>query len=153
MRYKEAETLIPAIADLEQAHTAGHIFLESARQNFSIEMAVGAPNKYTLEELENVETRLNESTTWLKETSEKQKQLARNDDPVLLTAEVKARGVTLQNQVLKLLRRKAPKPKKTTTTDATTDTSTATKEETDTTSTTSTRADRAEETTRERDEL
>lgn len=117
--------MIPAIADLERAFIAGNTFLESARQNYSLELVADLPHKYTIEELEDVESRINASMTWLKENSAKQKQLARHDDPVLLTAEVKARGVTLQNHVLRLLRRKAPKPKKTTTSESATTTTEA----------------------------
>ena len=138
-RHIEAETLVPAIADLEQAFLATSTFLHSARQNYSLEEVADAPHKYTLEELDEVESRLNASMTWLKENSEKQKKLALHEDPVLLTAEVKARGVTLQNHAMKLLRRKVPKPKKTTTstsatgttevvTEASTETSTMTTE-------------------------
>ncbi|KAF8583385.1 actin-like ATPase domain-containing protein [Ramaria rubella] len=122
-RYKESETIVPALADLEQALIAGNTFLESARQNFTIEAANEVPHKYTLEELEAVEARLTETTTWMREGAEKQKKLALHDDPVLLTAEVKARGVTLQNHVMRLLRRKVPKPKKVTTEAATENTS------------------------------
>ncbi|KAF8515704.1 Hsp70 protein-domain-containing protein [Hysterangium stoloniferum] len=114
-RHQEAETLIPAIAEFEKALIAGHTFLESARQNYTLELVAEAPHKYTLEEIEDVSTRLNDSTTWLKEFSAKQKGLAINDDPVLLTDEVRARGMALQNHVIRLMRRKAPKPKKTST--------------------------------------
>lgn len=143
-RHTEAETLIPAIADLEQAFIATNMFLQSARQNYTLELATDAPHKYTLEELEEVESRLNASTTWLQENSQKQKKLALYEDPVLLTVEVKARGVTLQNHVMKLLRRKAPRPKKTTTsTPVTVETSTET---------TTTTTDEVEPTTRDEEE-
>ena len=104
-------------------------------------MVADVPHKYTLEELEDVESRLNASMTWLKENSERQKQLALHEDPVFLTAEVKARGVTLQNHVLKLLKRKAPKPKKTTTSESmtsTTEVATETAKESSTVTTSST---------------
>jgi hypoxia up-regulated 1 len=141
-RYKEAETLIPALADLEQAFIATNAFLESARQNYTLELATDMPHKYTLEELEDTESRLKVSMAWLKENSEKQKKLALYEDPVLLTAEVKARGVTLQSHVMRLLRRKAPKPKRpttsetsTSTTQVTTEAATETSAETSTTTT------------------
>ena len=104
---------------------------------------MGAPTKYTLEELDSVETRLNESTSWLRQTSERQRNLARHDDPILLTVEVKARGVALQNQVLKLLKRKVPK--KTATSETTTATKVAETVETTTAG--------ADESTRGHDEL
>jgi len=71
------------------------------------------PHKYTLEELEDIKERLEENAKWLLEGIEEQKKLKTNDDPVLISAEMKARGVTLQNRVMGLLRRKTPKPPKT----------------------------------------
>lgn len=75
-----------------------------------MEEADGLPHKYTSEELEHVKERIIEEEKWLLEGIEKQKKLLKNDDPVLISAEMKARGVTLQNQVMKLLKRKTPKP-------------------------------------------
>jgi hypoxia up-regulated 1 len=116
-RYKENEDAPQELDALQQALTAGDFFLKSARENHTLEAAADLPHKYTLEELDTVEKRLNETIEWLKAGMETQKKLKKNDDPVLISAEMKARGVTLQNQVMKLLKRKNPKlAKKTTTT-------------------------------------
>jgi hypoxia up-regulated 1 len=114
-RYKENEDAPRELDALQQALTAGDFFLKSARENRTLEAAADLPHKYTLEELDAVEKRLNETVEWLKAGMEVQKKLKKNDDPVLISAEMKARGVTLQNQVMKLLKRKNPKPLKKTT--------------------------------------
>jgi len=121
-RYKENEDAPRELDSLQQALTAGDFFLKSARENRTLEAAADLPHKYTLEELDAVEKRLNETVEWLQAGVEAQKKLLKNDDPVLISAEMKARGVTLQNQVMKLLKRKNPKSvKKTTTSTAATE--------------------------------
>ena len=123
-RYKENEDAPRELDSLQQALTAGDFFLKSARENRTLEAAADLPHKYTLEELDAVEKRLNETIEWLKTGMEAQKKLKKNEDPVLISAEMKARGVTLQNQVMKLLKRKNPKPVKKTTSSSTTATET-----------------------------
>ncbi|KAG8839936.1 lumenal Hsp70 protein [Serendipita sp. 411] len=91
---------------------AGKAFLESALQNRTMEAKESLPHKYTMDELEDVKTRLKETVEWLEEGITEQKKLAKNDDPVLISAEMKARGVTLQNHVMKLTKRKTPTPPK-----------------------------------------
>ena len=108
-RYKENEDAPRELDALQQALTAGDFFLKSARENRTLEAAADLPHKYTPEELDAVEKRLNETVEWLKAGMETQKKLKKHDDPVLISAEMKARGVTLQNQVMKLLKRKNPK--------------------------------------------
>jgi hypoxia up-regulated 1 len=118
-RYKENEDAPRELDALQQALTAGDYFLKSARENRTLEAAAELPHKYTIEELDAVEKRLNETVEWLKAGMDAQKKLKKNDDPVLISAEMKARGVTLQNQVMKLLKRKNPKAVKKTTTPTT----------------------------------
>lgn len=127
-RHRESETLLPAISDIEQALRAGQLFLESARLNYTIEETSGTLHKYTAEEIDEVETRINSTALWLQEKSAVQKALRFNEDPVLVIS----RGKALQNHVMRLLRRQAPRPKTTstetvssTTTSATTTTTTA----------------------------
>jgi hypoxia up-regulated 1 len=114
-RYEENEAAPKELMNLQKALHAGQAFLESAHQNRTMEESEGLPHKYTLEELEDVKERLKETDEWLQDGIEEQKKLLKNDDPVLISAEMKARGVTLQNHVMKLLKRKTPKapaPKK-----------------------------------------
>jgi hypoxia up-regulated 1 len=109
-RYEENEAAPQELVNLQKALHAGQAFLESAHQNRTMEESEGLPHKYTLEELEDVKERLKETEDWLQDGIEEQKKLLKNDDPVLISAEMKARGVTLQNHVMKLLKRKTPKP-------------------------------------------
>ncbi|KZS89329.1 actin-like ATPase domain-containing protein [Sistotremastrum niveocremeum HHB9708] len=128
-RYKEREAFPQSLSDIQQAHWATRMFLQSAADNATADAEAGLPTKYTPEELKDVETKLKESEAWLNEGVEKQKAKAAHEDPVILTAEMKARGTTLQAHVMKLLKRKAPRPKKTTTStseSSTTPTATAT---------------------------
>lgn len=109
-RYEENEAAPKELMNLQKALQAGQAFLESAHQNRTMEESEELPHKYTLEELEHVKEQLTETEEWLREGIEQQKKLLKNDDPVLISAEMKARGVTLQNYVMKLLKRKTPKP-------------------------------------------
>ncbi|KIM26563.1 hypothetical protein M408DRAFT_330520 [Serendipita vermifera MAFF 305830] len=109
-RYEENEAAPKELTNLQQAIHAGKSFLESALQNRTMEESEGLPHKYTLEELEHIKESILETEKWLQDGIEEQKKLLKNDDPVLISAEMKARGVTLQNYVMKLLKRKTPKP-------------------------------------------
>lgn len=100
-----------AVQDLQQAIYAGRVFLASARENMTLEAATGIPSKYTIEELEKIEKQVNEIASWLEEGIKKQNLLPKNEDPVLLEKDLRTRGVAMQKDVLKLLRRKAPKVK------------------------------------------
>ncbi|KDQ16953.1 hypothetical protein BOTBODRAFT_156336 [Botryobasidium botryosum FD-172 SS1] len=125
-RYEENETGPGALTDLQQALFAGRMFLTSARQNETEELAAGLTPRFTADELEWVEKQLVDNEKWLEERLEVQKTLAKNDDPAFTTAEMKARGVTLQTYVLKLMRRKQPKVKPTSTSSSSSATSTST---------------------------
>ncbi|GJJ09364.1 hypothetical protein Clacol_003586 [Clathrus columnatus] len=114
-RHMESEILLPSIQDLEQALQAGQVFLESARQNYTMEEASGVLHKYTWEEIEDVETRLKSTASWLEEKVKAQKALPLNEDPVLLSSDVISRGKAFQNHVMRLLKRKIPKAKPTST--------------------------------------
>lgn len=76
------------------------------------EAAEGLPSKWTGSELDALEKSLKEHESWLNEWVEKQKNVKTNEDPVILTTEMKARAKTLQNQAQRLSNRKAARPKK-----------------------------------------
>ncbi|CCA66452.1 related to glucose regulated stress protein, HSP70-like [Serendipita indica DSM 11827] len=109
-RYEEDTAAPRELENLQQALHAGQAFLQSAHQNYTMEDQEGISHRFTLEELEDVKNRLKETADWLESGITEQKKLAKNDDPVLISAEMKARGVTLQNHVLKMSKRKFPKP-------------------------------------------
>jgi hypoxia up-regulated 1 len=113
MRYAEREAFPGALSDLQQAHWATRMFLQSAADNATEDAANDLPPKYTPEEIEVITKQLKDSETWLSEGVTKQKEIKRcgDADPVLLSAELKARGTALQRDVMKLLKRKAPRKK------------------------------------------
>ena len=89
------------------------LFLSEARENLTASLQPnGPPSRYTPEELESLEKTLKEHESWLDEWVEKQKSVKMNEDPVILTTEMKARAKTLENQLVKLMRRRTPKPPK-----------------------------------------
>ena len=70
------------------------------------------PSKWTREELLALEKTLKDHERWLHEWVEKQKSVKINEDPVITTTEMKARAKTLELHLQKLVRRKVPKPRK-----------------------------------------
>ena len=89
------------------------LFLTEAKQNLTAEEEAGVPSKWTREELADLEKTLKDHEKWLAEWVEKQKSVPPNQDPVIETAEMRARAKVLEQHLQKLWKRKAPKPKKT----------------------------------------
>jgi len=94
------------------------LFLTEAKANLTAEEAAGIPSKWTAEELDGLEKTLKDHEIWLNEWVEKQKSVKTNEDPVISTTEMKARAKTLETHLQRLVRRKVPKPKKTSTSSA-----------------------------------
>ena len=92
------------------------MFITEARANLTVEDEAGLPSKWSREELEQLEKKLREHESWLSEWVEKQKAVKQNEDPVILTTEMRARAKTLENNLVKLSRRKVAKFKKAETT-------------------------------------
>ena len=90
------------------------LFLTEAYRNLTAEAEAGLPSKWTKEELEGLEKTLKEHESWLHEWVEKQKSIKMNQDPVIQTTEMKARAKTLELHLQRLVKRKIPKSKKTT---------------------------------------
>jgi hypoxia up-regulated 1 len=91
------------------------LFLTEARANLTAESEADLPSKWTKEELDGLEKTLKEHETWLNTWVEKQKSVKANEDPVIDTTEMKARAKVLETHLQKLVKRKIPKGKKTTT--------------------------------------
>jgi len=89
------------------------LFLAEARANLTVEAAADRPSKWTKEELDGLEKALRDHETWLNDSVEKQKLVKMDQDPVISTTEMKARAKTLETHLQRLVRRKTPKPKKT----------------------------------------
>ncbi|KAJ6478603.1 Hsp70 protein-domain-containing protein [Mycena vitilis] len=126
-RYKEIEAFPAALNNSQMWNWSTRLFLNDARENLTAEAAADLPSKWTKEELDSLEKTLKEHETWLNEWVEKQKSVKMNEDPVIETAEMKARAKVLETALAKLVKRKVPKTvkKKTTTTSEAEPTSTA----------------------------
>ncbi|KZT03291.1 actin-like ATPase domain-containing protein [Laetiporus sulphureus 93-53] len=111
-RYTEIEKFPHALNNSQLWNWQTRIFLGEARKNLTIAEDGGPPSKYTLEELEALEKTLAEHETWLDEWVEKQKSVKMNEDPVILTSEMRARVKPLQNHLERLLKKKVPRPTK-----------------------------------------
>jgi len=105
------------------------LFLTEARENLTAEASAGLPSRWTKDELDALEKTLKDHERWLAEWVEKQKNVKSNEDPVIETAEMKARAKVLEQHLQRLWRRKVPKvkPKKSSTTES----ATATKDASD----------------------
>lgn len=89
------------------------MFITEARKNLTMELQPdGIPAAYTIQEVDELESKLREHETWLAEWVEKQKSVKPNEDPVILTSEMNARVKPLENVLMKLMKRKPPKAKK-----------------------------------------
>lgn len=130
-RYQEIEAFPQALNISQMWNWSTRLFLTEARQNLTREAEADEPSKWTKEELDSLEKTLKEHETWLHIWVEKQKSVKMNEDPVIETTEMKARAKTLELHLQRLVRRKVPKARKTTT--SATETPTSTAEETSST--------------------
>lgn len=134
-RYQEIEAFPQALNNSQMWNWSTRLFLTDAYNNLTAEAAAGQPSKWTREELEGLEKALKEHETWLHVWVEKQKSVKMNEDPVIETKEMKARAKALEMHLQRLVKRKAPKIKKTSpasTSDDTSATSVAEPESTNT---------------------
>ena len=125
-RYTEIEAFPRVLNDSQKVNFLTRMFILEARQNLTAEFDAGLPSRYTAAELDALESKMKEHEAWLGEWLDKQRKVKKNEDPVILTSEMKARAKTLEKEALKLSRRKAPRLKKSTTTTTTTTTESAT---------------------------
>jgi len=108
-RYKEIEAFPQALNNSQKWNWSTRLFLHEARQNLTAEIAGDLPSKYTGDELDALEGTLKEHEAWLEEFVEKQKRVQSWEDPVIETAEMKARAKVLEGQLQRLWKRKVPK--------------------------------------------
>jgi len=91
---------------------SSRLFITEARQNLTAEAEGGPPARYTQAEIDALEKTLKEHEAWLAEWVAKQRQVPTNQDPVILTSEMRARAKTLENHLQKLWKKKVPLKKK-----------------------------------------
>ncbi|KAG1732638.1 Hsp70 protein-domain-containing protein [Suillus paluster] len=112
-RYKEIEAFPQALNNSQMWNWSTRLFLTQARENITADAIVGVPSKWTSEELDALEKALKEHESWLNEGVERQKKTKMNEDPAIETKEMRERAKKLEQHLQRLVRRKAPKVKKT----------------------------------------
>ena len=88
------------------------LFLTEAKMNLTKELEEGTVGRYTKEELDDLEKTLKDHESWLNEWVEKQKKVKMNEDPVILSSEMRARAKVLENHLQKLVKKRPAKPAK-----------------------------------------
>ncbi|KAF9807206.1 hypothetical protein IEO21_08321 [Rhodonia placenta] len=111
-RYKEIEEFPKALNNSQMWNWNTRVFLGQAKHDLVDAEEGGQPSKYTAEEIVALEKVLHEHERWLDEWVEKQKSVKMNEDPVILTSEMRARAKTLENHLQKLVKKKPPKVSK-----------------------------------------
>lgn len=110
-RYREIEEFPTALNSSQMWNWSTRLFITDAKANLTAEAQGGSPAKYTQSEIDALEKTLKEHESWLAEWVEKQKSVPMNEDPVILTSEMRARAKTLENHLQRLAKRKVPKKK------------------------------------------
>jgi len=82
------------------------LFITEAKQNLTAEAEGGPPARYTQAEIDALEKTLKEHEAWLAEWVAKQRQVPMDQDPVILTSEMRARAKTLENHLQRLWKKK-----------------------------------------------
>lgn len=108
------------------------LFLTEARINLTAAEEGSLSYKHTKEELDGLERTLIDHEKWLNEWVEKQKSVKMNEDPVILSSEMRARAKTLENHLQRLVKKKTPRPLKKSTSTQATETSGASQESSET---------------------
>ncbi|KAH6904466.1 heat shock protein 70 family [Coprinopsis sp. MPI-PUGE-AT-0042] len=108
-RYKEIEAFPSTLNNSQKWNWSTRLFLVEARQNLTTEIEQELPSKYSGDELDALEKTLKEHEAWMDEWVEKQKSVKMWEDPVIETAEMKARAKVLEQQLTRLWKRKVPK--------------------------------------------
>ncbi|KAI0331368.1 actin-like ATPase domain-containing protein [Cubamyces sp. BRFM 1775] len=109
-RYKEIEEFPKALNNSQMWNWSTRLFLTEAKMNLTKELEEGTVGRYTKEELDDLEKTLKDHETWLNEWVEKQKKVKMNEDPVILSSEMRARAKVLENHLQKLVKKRPAKP-------------------------------------------
>ena len=91
---------------------SSRLFITEAKKNLTAEAEGGSPARYTQAEIDALEKTLKEHEAWLAEWVAKQRQVPMDQDPVILTSEMRARAKTLENHLQRLWKKKVPSKKR-----------------------------------------
>ena len=111
-RYKEIEEFPKALNNSQMWNWSSRLFITDAKQNLTAEAEGGPPARYTQAEIDALEKTLKEHEAWLAEWVAKQRQVPMDQDPVILTSEMRARAKTLENHLQRLWKKKVPSKRK-----------------------------------------
>jgi len=111
-RYQEIEEFPKALNNSQMWNWSSRLFITEARQNLTAEAEGGPPARYGETEIDALEKTLKEHEAWLAEWVAKQRQVPMDQDPVILTSEMKARAKTLENHLQRLWKKKVPSKRK-----------------------------------------
>lgn len=107
-RYSEIQEFPSTLNESQRVNWMTRMFLTEARKNLTMEGSGGLPAFYTEEEVDALENTLREHERWLGERVELQKSVKPFENPVVTTAELRAKVKPLDTALMKLVRRKAP---------------------------------------------
>ena len=111
-RYKEIEEFPKALNSSQMWNWSSRLFITEAKKNLTAEAEGGPLARYTQAEIDALEKTLKEHEAWLAEWVAKQREVPMNQDPVILTSEMRARAKTLENHLQKLWKKKVSAKKK-----------------------------------------
>lgn len=112
-RYKEIEDFPATLNNSQKWNWSTRLFLTEARANLTAEAAANIPSKWTSEDLDVLEAALKAHEVWLDDGVEGQKRTPMNENPAIETREMKERAKTLELHLQRLVKKKAPRVKKT----------------------------------------
>ena len=134
-RYTEVKEFPIALNNSQKWNWSTRLFLTEAKLNLEKEAETGEVGKYTKEELDALEKTLKEHEVWLNDVVEKQKRVQMYDDPAVESKELYSRAKVLETHLQKLVKKKVPKKKSTTTSSSKTESATASESRTESTAT------------------
>jgi len=111
-RYREIEEFPKALNNSQMWNWSSRLFITEAKKNLTAEAEGGSPARYTQAEIDALEKTLKEHEAWLAEWVAKQRQVPMDQDPVILTSEMRARAKTLENHLQRLWKKKVPSKKR-----------------------------------------
>ncbi|KAL4245181.1 Heat Shock Protein 70 (HSP70) [Abortiporus biennis] len=123
-RYREIEEFPVALNNSQMWNWSTRLFLTEAFENLTKAEKEETVSKYTEQELNDLEKALKEHEIWLNGVVEKQKKVKMNEDPAVESSELRAKAKVLENHLQKLVKKKVPKPKKSSTSSRTSTSST-----------------------------
>ena len=125
-RYKEIEEFPKALNVSQMMNWSARLFITEAKTNLTLAQETDIPPRITKDEIDSLEKTLKDHERWMNEEVEKQKKVKMNEDPVLESKTLREKVTPLENQLQKLMKKKAPRiPKKSKTASSTASESTA----------------------------